>query len=188
MKIKKKNLMILILFIIISIFLSFYLQLQPYIKIQSQAYFHEKVILEIMESVKEIEIPHDLVKYQNQNVSIDTQKLNAWIRFVNNHLNEAMKSEIRAGIPLGYFTGNVFLQTKGPELTTSFLISKKIQTSYDIKTTSLGINNAMIELILQVDCQGHIILGFESIDLSVVHSIPLVMEYVQGEVPQIFPY
>lgn len=188
MKIRKKN-FILVLILFLFFILSFaYYQLEPIFKIQATHYFHEKVITEIMNSVALLEVPQDFIERRDEHMSINTNQLNQWLISVNETLNESMEEVYHASIPMGYFSGIVFFQSMGPNVSASFMISSRILARYDIKTTNLGINNALIELILNVECIGNVLLGFSSAELIVSEKIPLALEYVQGEVPQVFPY
>ena len=188
MKIKKKNLWLMILCIFIFLLGAFYIQLQPVFQIQAQAYFHQQVVSEIMNSIKEITVPDEFVVKSDNQVSINANVLNKWIVEVNEKLNESIPDVYEASIPLGYFTGVVFFQNQGPDISATFLISNRIIARYNIKTTALGINNAFIELILNVECKGIVLFGFEKNELSITEKIPLALEYIQGEVPQIFPH
>ena len=125
---------------------------------------------------------------QENILSVNTQQLNEWVVDVNETLYDSIDDVYQSSIPLGYFTGNVFLQNLGPHLTFDFLIENNIHCSYDIKSTSLGINNVLIELILNVECTGILFVGFEKCEVVIQHSIPLSLQYIQGEVPNYFPY
>ena len=188
MKIKKKNLLLMILCFFLILLISFYMRLQPVFQIQAKTFFHEKVVSEMMNSVKEIQVPDNFILKGEKQISINTNELNSWLIHVNEYLNHSMQDVYEASIPIGYFTGIVFFQNYGPNITAAFLISNRIIARYDIKTTTLGINNAFIELILIVECKGDVLMGFEKNELSISEKIPLALEYVQGEVPQIFPY
>lgn len=188
MKIKKRNVLILLCSFILILFCYLYSNLQPIFQIQTKTYFHEKVMNEIMGSVEYIEVLNDFVIQKENRMSVDTNQLNEWIVQVNQLLNEKIQDEYVASIPIGYLSGNMFFQNVGPHVSASFLISNRILAKYDIKTTTLGINNALIELILHVECNGDVIIGFDTIPLTITQSIPLAVEYVQGDVPQIFPY
>ena len=87
---------------------AFYVQLQPVFQIQAQAYFHEQVVSEIMNSIKEITVPDEFVVKSDNQVSINANVLNKWIVEVNEKLNESIPDVYEASIPLGYFTGVVF--------------------------------------------------------------------------------
>lgn len=188
MRLKKKNLLILLsVFLIINV-ITFYVQFLPYFKIHSKTYFHERMVNEIVESSKRIEIPTDFIVKEEDRIRVNTMALNRWLIEVNTYLNQNIQKKMDANIPLGYFTGIVFIQNKGPVIPVSYLMNQRLLARYDIKTTSLGINNVLIELILQVECKGHVFLGFDSMEMEITEAIPLALEYVQGEVPQIFPY
>lgn len=188
MKIKKRNLVILLCIILFSTTLFTYVKLQPLIDIQIKAHFHEKVIKEIMNTVRQLEVPNDFLIRTDKNVSVNTNQLNQWIIQVNDILNQTIDDEIVTSMPIGYLTGNVFLQNLGPEISVSFVVTNRITAQYDIKTTSLGINNALIELILNIECKGNIYLGIQDYELVIQERIPLALEYIQGDIPQIIPY
>lgn len=188
MKIKKRNLFYFIILIFTLLCFFFMIQLQPLFDIQIKAHFHEKVIQEIMNSVNQIEIPENFIIREEMNTRVDTNQLNQWIIEVNQQLNQSIDDELETEIPFGYLTGIAIIQSIGPDLSANFLVTNRITAQYDIKTTSLGINNVLIELILNIECKGNVYLGLSSSELIVKESIPLALEYVQGEIPQIFPY
>lgn len=187
MRIKKRNLFLLCTSLVFILFIYVLVQFQPIFKVQARTYFHEKMVVEIMNCIKEIHIPDDFI-VKADGISVDTNRLNRWLVEVNECLNDRVEDRYEAKLPIGYFTGITFIQNSGPTMTTSFLISQRIVARYDLKTTTLGINNALIELILRVECKGVVFMGFESTELLMIENIPLALEYVQGEVPQIFPY
>ena len=188
MKIKKKNLFIALSILLICTTTFTYVKLQPLIDIQIKAHFHEKVISDIMTCVNQLEIPDAFVVKNEKNISIDTNQLNRWIIDVNQILNQEISDEIETTMPLGYLSGNIFLQNLGPTISVSFYVTNRITAQYDIKTTSFGINNALLELILKIECKGNIYLGIKNYELTIQERIPLALEYIQGEIPQIFPY
>lgn len=188
MKIKKRNLMITLFILFLSSILYTYTQLHPLFDIQIKAHFHEKVISEIMNCVNQIEIPEDFMIREDKNIRVDTNQLNLWIIEVNQMLNENIDDQLDTAMPFGYLTGIAIVQNVGPKISATFYIANRITAQYDIKTTSLGINNVLIELILNIECKGNVYLGFSSNELIVKERIPLALEYVEGDIPQIFPY
>ena len=188
MKIKKRNLFYFIFIIFTLICVFFMIQLQPLFDIQIKAHFHEKVIQEIMNSVNQIEIPENFIIQEEKNTSVDTNQLNQWIIEVNQKLHQTIDDELETEIPLGYLTGIAIIQSIGPQLSATFLVTNRITAQYDIKTTSLGINNVLIELVLNIQCKGNIYLGLNSNELIIQERIPLTLEYIQGDIPQLFPY
>lgn len=188
MKIKLKNLIVSIIILLFILCTIFIIQLQPIFDIQIKAHFHEKVIEEMMESVNQIEIPDHFIIREDKNIHVDTNQLNTWIITVNKQLNKSIDNEIETNIPIGYLTGISIIQNWGPHMSATFLIANRITAQYDIKTTNLGVNNVLIELILNIECKGNIYLGIKSNELMIQESIPLAIEYIQGDVPQVFPY
>lgn len=188
MKLKKKNVVLSLLLIMLISISALYVQLQPYLHAQSEMYFQKKMTLEIARCIDLIEVPDNFLLKNEKNISVNTNVLNKWIMHVTHELNENIQDNYHAQIPIGYFTGIVFFQNKGPTLPATYLINQKVDVRYDIKTSNLGINNALLELILTVECKGNVFLGFESSQLIISENIPLALEYVQGEVPQLFPY
>lgn len=188
MRIKKKNLIICLIVFLILMVMNFLIQMKPIFQVQTKAYFHEMVKREIMESISTLDIPEEFILKKDNNMSIDTNQLNQWIVDVNRSLNDEIKDEFVAELPIGYLSGVVFFQNTGPRLSISYWIHNRVEANYDIKTTTLGINNVMIELILNVECNGEILYGLSKDQLLIQERIPLAIEYVQGEIPQIFPY
>lgn len=188
MKIKTRNFIISFVLILVLLFTYFTIKLQPLFEIQIKAHFHEKVIYEIMDSVHQLEIPNDFIIREEKNTRVNTNQLNEWIVEVNQQLNKKVDDKIETNIPFGYLTGIDFIQNWGPKLSASFLVVNRITAQYDIKTTSLGINNVLIELVLNIQCKGNIYLGLNSNELIIQERIPLTLEYIQGDIPQLFPY
>ena len=188
MKIKKRNLFLLVLITII-IFISIFLyKLHPIFIEKTKTYYHQNIINEINHIALEIEIPENYIKETNNMKSINTNLLNKWIININQHFINSIENIYESSIPLGYFTGIFFLQSTGPKLSFEYLIENRTLCSYDIKTTSLGINNALIELILNIQCVGIIFIGFEKIEINIHQTLPISLDYIEGNVPQFFPY
>ena len=167
MKIKKRNLFVFILIIVLIIIFIFLYKLHPIFIEKTKTYYHQNILNEINQVVLEIEIPEEYIKETNNMKSIDTILLNQWIVNINDHFITSIENIYKSNIPLGYFTGIFFLQASGPKLTFEYLIENRTLCSYDIKTTSLGINNALIELILNIDSTGIIFIGFEKIEIKI---------------------
>ena len=176
-----------LLTIIISL-ITLWIQLKPIFIVKTKNYFHQNILQEINTIITEIEIPESLIINVENTKSINTNLLNHWIKEINTTFLESIENIGVASIPLGYFTGIYFIQTSGPKLNFQYLIENRTLCSYDIKTTSLGINNVLIELILTIECNGDIFIGFEKNELNINHSIPIALEYVEGNVPNIFSY
>ncbi|MGN1344001.1 MAG: sporulation protein YunB [Traorella sp.] len=188
MRIKKRFVGLFVISSLLVVFLYLYQLLFPIFRVKAEAYFHEIVISEIILASESIKIMDDFVIQDDHQMKIHTVMLNKWISQVSQLLHQKIENHYTEKIPLGYFTGNMYLLNKGPKLSYDFLIDDRIQCRYDIKSTALGINNVLIELILHVQCQGYLFIGFEKSECLIVYDIPLVLQYIQGEVPQIFPY
>ena len=188
MKVKKRFIFYISILLILISTVTIWIQLKPIFTIKTKNYYHQNIIQEINTIITEIEVPQSFILNNENTKSINTNLLNHWIKDINEHFLKSIENIGEASIPIGYFTGIYFIQTSGPKLNFKYLIENRTLCSYDIKTTSLGINNVLIELILNIECNGNIFIGFERNELNIQHTIPIALEYVEGNVPQFFPY
>ena len=89
-------------------------------------------------------------------------------------------------ISLGSVTGNSLLANIGPKIPLNLSVIGNVQTDVHSKVTNYGLNNAMIEIFVDIQMQMVIQMPFLSKKVKIKKSIPLTMEMVQGEIPNYY--
>lgn len=153
----------------------------------------------------------DIVKYYEKDedkiVDFNTQ-------FLNNFLSEATKrtlnkiKEIEKGeydktlfanegiypndkgiiyeVPVGLITNNVILSNVGGKIPVKFEAIGGVEGNITSKTSSFGINNALINISLSLAINTRIIVPDSSEISNTLVDIPIFMYVLQGEVPAYF--
>ena len=89
-------------------------------------------------------------------------------------------------ISLGSAIGNSLLANIGPKIPLNLSVIGNVQTDVHSKVTNYGLNNAMIEIFVDIQMQMVIQMPFLSKKVKIKKSIPLTMEMVQGEIPNYY--
>ena len=89
-------------------------------------------------------------------------------------------------ISLGSATGNSLLANIGPKIPLNLSVIGNVQTDVHSKVTNYGLNNAMIEVFVDIQMQMVIQMPFLSKKVKIKKSIPLTMEMIQGEIPNYY--
>lgn len=97
-----------------------------------------------------------------------------------------LKKGIIGNIPTGVIFKNALLSNLGPKFPIRLKIMGDIITNIKTKVTNYGINNAVIEVSIQVDVTTQAILPFSSKVIKVSSDIPLTIKLMQGNVPSYY--
>ena len=91
-------------------------------------------------------------------------------------------------LPLGYLTHISMLSDVGPTLPIRMKILNHVDG--EIKTISepYGMNNTLLKIVLQVRIEAQAITVLNVNDISVVSEIPLVIQLVNGDIPNFAPF
>nr|WP_238378824.1 sporulation protein YunB [Halalkalibacillus sediminis] len=89
-------------------------------------------------------------------------------------------------IPIGQATGNALLANLGPRVPVYFSVIGDVQSDVVREVTEYGINNAMIELSIQIEANVQIVIPFSTKTTVVETSIPVYVGVLQGEVPNYY--
>ncbi|WP_187118410.1 sporulation protein YunB [Massilibacterium senegalense] len=89
-------------------------------------------------------------------------------------------------IPLGQATNNVLLANLGPKIPVHFTMIGDAQSEMNKTIKEVGINNALIELSINITVKVKVIIPFASKTSEVSSNIVIATQYVQGEVPQYY--
>ena len=89
-------------------------------------------------------------------------------------------------VPLGQAANIPIIGNLGPKIPIRFHIIGNVQSNVETKISEFGINNAMVEVDIQLEVKVQIIVPFASKAASVEQRIPVAMGLVQGAVPHIY--
>ncbi len=94
-----------------------------------------------------------------------------------------LKRGIIGSIPTGVIFDNALLANLGPKFPIRLKFMGDIITNIKTKVTNYGINNAVVEVSIEVDMQTQAILPFSSKVIRVVSEIPIAIKLMQGDIP-----
>ena len=89
-------------------------------------------------------------------------------------------------VPLGQAANIPIIGNLGPKIPIRFHIIGNVQSNVETKISEFGINNAMVEVDIQLEVKVQIIVPFASKGTTVEQRIPVAMGLVQGAVPHIY--
>ena len=87
------------------------------------------------------------------------------------------------GISIGNITGSSLLANIGPKIPLKIEMVSNVNVSIENKITEYGMNNALMEIYIEVRVRPVIVMPFLSEEIDIVNRIPLVTEIIQGEIP-----
>lgn len=110
------------------------------------------------------------------------------IDFVLPNITEKYYKEISDGIVFGISIGNIFnnnfLANIGPRIPLKMNLNGNVDVEIKNKITEYGMNNALMEIYIEVRVRPVIVMPFLSNEIDIVNRIPLVTEIIQGEIPE----
>ena len=91
-------------------------------------------------------------------------------------------------MPLGYLSGIGFLQDLGPKIPIRMKLLNDVNGELKTKTEACGLNNTKIEIVLEISIKAQAITSLSVEEMVVSTQVPLVIQLVNGKVPQLVPY
>lgn len=91
--------------------------------------------------------------------------------------------DVNCKIPIGYFTKIPILLNKGFEISIPFQIMNDVTGDIDVQTQPYGLNNTLLTIGLNIRITSQVITLFEATQITTEHEIPLVVQVIQGRVP-----
>ena len=88
-----------------------------------------------------------------------------------------------ASIPIGALTQNPFLAGVGPKIKLKYETISAITCSVEKDVKSYGVNHVMVSLKLVIKIKMMVLLPFYNEEFNKDYDYPLVMEIIEGEVP-----
>ena len=112
--------------------------------------------------------------------------LNIDLRGVSDIDYEEIKEGIVYYIPMGGISGNVLLNNIGPKIPIKLIMIGDVISSISSDVKEYGINNAMIEVRVDVSVTMLVNMSFVSKEVNVTNSVPIIMKVIQGSVPDYY--
>lgn len=91
-----------------------------------------------------------------------------------------------AEIPFGVIFGNSLLANVGPKIKIRLNLLGDITSNIETEVKPYGINNAYVELRINLEVTARIVLPFASEKIVISNVIPLSMNIVQGSIPEAY--
>ena len=109
------------------------------------------------------------------------------IDFVLPNITEKYYKEISDGIVFGISIGNIFnnnfLANIGPRIPLKMNLNGNVDVEIKNKITEYGMNNALVEIYIEILVRPVIVMPFLSEEINIVNRVPLITEIIQGEIP-----
>lgn len=107
-------------------------------------------------------------------------------KIFSNYNQEKLRKGIIYEIPSGVIFGNSYLANIGPRIPVKFSLMGDIVSHVNTKITNYGINNALIEVNINLSLMEQIILPFSSGKIKIETSVPVAMKIIQGSIPNYY--
>ena len=104
---------------------------------------------------------------------------------INNN-NEENKNGVILKIPLGQITNNFIFNNLGPQIPVKLKILGEMKTQVNSTVKNYGINNALIEITLDITIKEEVLLPISSDEIEVSTTIPIAMKLINGTVPSYY--
>lgn len=143
--------------------------------------FNSKVINKILTTTTNSAIMH--LKYvEDGRVNL----LNISEDVLVNYDRKKLKKGIIYSIPMGIIFGNTLLANVGPKLPVKFSLIGSVNSNINTKITNYGINNALIEVYVDLSVELEVILPLMTDIIEIKSSIPVAIKLIQGTVPEYY--
>lgn len=143
--------------------------------------YDTKVINEITNNVIDI-LERDL----HYMVKGDFEKLDFQLKNVTDNYYEMLNDGVLFTVSMGSATGNRLLSNLGPKIPLNLSIVGDVMAEVETDITEYGLNNAMVEVYIQIEVNTVIHMPFLSKKVKIENKVPLVMEMIQGEMPSYY--
>lgn len=143
------------------------------------------LIEEEYNNIIEIEKNED---YEITNVNFNNNKINKILTLSNEKILKEIKKNNKKNykVPYGLMSDNHFLHNLGPSIPYQISILGQINNNTYINIKEYGINNSIIEVILNVEVEYQIMLAFVKETQKVNKEIILESKIIQGNIPSYY--
>lgn len=105
---------------------------------------------------------------------------------LSSYPKDKLKQGIIYEIPIGVITNSTFLSNIGPKIPVKLHLIGDVVTGVNSKVSEYGINNALLEVGIDVTVTSRINLPFISKEVKVSTTVPVVMKIIQGNIPNMY--
>lgn len=88
-----------------------------------------------------------------------------------------------ASVPIGMLTDNPFLANLGPNIKIRYKTISAITSTVNKEIKSYGVNHVMVSLTLTIKIKMMVLLPFYNEEFNKSYEYPLIIEIIEGEVP-----
>ena len=97
-----------------------------------------------------------------------------------------LKKGIIYRIPTGIVFDNALLSNIGPKIPVKYRLIGCVTSNIKTKITNYGINNALIEVSVELTVELEVILPLMTDNIKVTSSIPIAIKLIQGNIPEYY--
>lgn len=113
----------------------------------------------------------------------DLEKIDFSLSKITDSYYEAIDNGLILGVSIGNITGNSFLANVGPRIPLKLELVSNVNVEIENKITEYGMNNALMEIFIEITVSPVIVMPFVSEEITVVNRIPVVTEIIHGDIP-----
>ena len=117
--------------------------------------------------------------------SVENGNINNLDMLKNYNINK-LKKGIIYEIPLAYSYNNVFLSNISPKIPVKIHMIGNVNSNIRTKVTDYGINNALLEVYLDIEIELQVILPLLSSNIINKSSIPIAIKMINGDIPKYY--
>lgn len=100
--------------------------------------------------------------------------------------DDLLKDGIVCEIPFGAFFNNNLLSNMGPKIPVRFNMLGSVNTDLKTNVKEYGINNALLQVSIEVSVNMRVNLPFVSDKITVTSSLPISVKMIQGTIPDFY--
>ena len=115
--------------------------------------------------------------------NINKAEQNEYSMYLKNDLNYHQNNTVLLMLPMGIVSNYVFLNNLGPRLPVVFHFVNSVFTNVKTKMTNYGINNALVEIYLEVSLKYELITPVDFQNQNLDFTIMLGAKIINGTVP-----
>lgn len=153
-------------------------------KVISSVINHATDNLEHTKNLYSLDINNEEIKMVNYNNREVVKLLDDLTFKIEKDLKNLEEENNEEKIPFGIIFNNIMLSNLGPKIKIKFHFLGSIVSKVETEIKPYGINNAYIEMRVNVSVNGQIILPFVSERVTIDNVIPVSISIVSGKVPE----
>ncbi len=143
--------------------------------------FDTKVVNEIV-----IDINDKVTKEFNRLSNGENNKLFKNNKLLKNSLDFTEKNSIILSVPIGIVFSNPLLVNLGPKIPIKVVLVGEVDAKLKQRLDRYGINNVLLTINVEITIKEEIVMPFRSKVITCVSEVPLIIEMVQGQIPEIY--